>query len=90
MLTTQERMCTRCITSVDLLLKNQGLNAAILDEFIYDSLLMSMNHFHLIEETLTMQEKSKYYLTHAQAELLLLILRRLKVNGKYVDVLPDL
>lgn len=75
-----ERTCTKCITSFDLLFKNHGLNPVILDEFIYDSLIISMNHFHLAEETLTDEQKSKYFLIHAQAELLLTIIRRLKVN----------
>lgn len=68
--------CIRCITSVNLFLKNNNLNPCILDEFIYDSLLLSMNHFYLIRETLSSEQKLKYEAMHLQAELLLRLLRR--------------
>lgn len=73
--------CTKCLTSIDLLFKNQNLSPAILDEFIYDSLIMSMNHFHLIKGTLSSEKIAKYYMVHAQVELLLAILRRLQLNA---------
>lgn len=70
-------ICIRCITSVDLMFRNYGLSPIILDEFIYDSLLLSMNHFILMDKKLSKEEKSKYHLKHMQVELLLSIMRRI-------------
>jgi hypothetical protein len=73
--------CIQCITSVDLFLKNQGLNAYVLDEFIYDSLLLSMNHQILIKHTLSSEQNLMYEVKHIQVELLLRIIRGTKLRG---------
>lgn len=69
--------CAQCLSSIDLMFRNYGLSPVILDEFVYDSLLLSMNHFILIEKDLSRKEKSRYHLKHMQAELLLSIIRRI-------------
>lgn len=68
--------CSKCP-----LRRTDELNLPVLEDFIYDSLLMSMNHFYIIEQILSREQREKYYLKHAQAELLLSILRRLKMSG---------
>ena len=73
-------ICSKCLASIDLLLKNQNLSPEILGEFISESLDLSLNHFRLIEGTLNNAQKSKYRLKHMQAELMLSILRRLQSN----------
>lgn len=67
--------CTKCLSSISIMLTNHGINPYILDEFAYDSLLMSMNHYHLIKETISTKEKLKYETTHVQVELFLRVIR---------------
>jgi hypothetical protein len=76
-LKTQIKTPTVMIT----LLNNPDLNPHVLDEFINDSLLISMSYFDLIKGTLSTKEKSKYYLKHIQAELLISILRRIDTQN---------
>lgn len=66
--------CNKCP-----LRRTNELNLPILEDFVYESLLLSMSHFNLVEHILPKCERNKYYLKHAQAELLLSILRRLEM-----------
>ena len=75
----QQISCIKCVTSISLLLTNQGLHAKILHAFISESLAMSMHHYDLIKGTLSSDEKLIYEVTHVQAELLLSILRGAKL-----------
>lgn len=77
-----QQPCTKCITSVDLLLKNHALNPAILDEFLYDSLSASQTHYKMIEATLSTRERARYQIKHMQVELLLSLLRRLQLHSQ--------
>lgn len=74
--------CTKCLTSIDLLFKNHALNPEILDEFIYESLSVSMTHYLMIEKTLTTAERNRYQIKHMQVELLLSLLRRLQLHSQ--------
>lgn len=56
------------------------LNVPVLVDFIHDSLLMDMNHYFITEQILSESERERYYLRHAQVELLLSLLRGLKVH----------
>jgi hypothetical protein len=67
--------CSKCPIRL-----TEELNLAILEDFIHDSLLMSMSHYSVIEQILPQSERNKYYFKHAQAELLLSILRRLEMT----------
>jgi hypothetical protein len=54
---------------------NQHINRQMLDEFIYESLMMSIAHYDLISPILSEDQQLKYELMHLQAKLLLGILR---------------
>lgn len=74
--------CTKCLTSVDLLLKNHTLNAEILDEFIRESLPLALTHYKMMYDTMTKEERNRHRLKHMQAELLLALLRRLQLHSQ--------
>lgn len=60
--------------------RTEHLNREMLEEFIYDSLMMSIAHYDLIANILSGEEQLKYELKHIQAKVLLGLLRNSKLN----------
>lgn len=71
--------CSKCP-----LRRTNELNVPILEDFINECILMSSNHFYIIEQIIPKAERDRYYFMHAQAELLLSILGRLKMDGQQI------
>lgn len=62
--------CSKCP-----LRRDRHINREMLEEFIHDSLLMSIAHYNLVEPILSSDQQLKYELKHLQAKLLLGLLR---------------
>lgn len=70
-----QKPCAKCP------LRTTGqLKPEVLEEFIHDSLMASMAHFDCIQHILPQYEKNKFYFKHAQAELLMSIIRRINLG----------
>lgn len=82
---TQSFPCTRCLTSVELLFQNHSIDAALLGEFVRQSLDVSRAHVQVADATITLQEKLHYCMLHSQAELLLSLIRGLNMSRKQLQ-----
>lgn len=62
--------CSKCP-----LRRDRHINRELLQEFIYDSLMMSIAHYDLITNIISCEEQLRYEVKHLQAKILLGLLR---------------
>jgi hypothetical protein len=67
--------CSKCP-----LRRNETLDRGMLEEFITDSLMMSIAHYDLIFNIISDEERLKYELKHLQVKLLLSLFRYAKLS----------
>lgn len=68
--------CSRCP-----LRRTGQLDVAVLEEFVYDSLMASMAHYDLVGHIIPYEEQIKYEVKHIQVKVFLGLLRNTKLGG---------